>query len=75
VSGSLMTSSIAWDISDTFNGMMMIPNLIGVVSLSPMVIKITQNYIDRKIKKKDVEPVLSYDANIQAETAKAIKED
>ena len=75
VSGSLMTSSIAWDISDTFNGMMMIPNLIGVISLSPMVIKITQNYIDRKIKKKDVEPVLSYDANIQAETAKAIKED
>lgn len=75
VSGSLMTSSIAWDISDTFNGMMMIPNLIGVVSLSPMVIKITQNYIDRKIKKKDVEPVLSYDANIQAETAKAIKEE
>lgn len=75
VSGSLMTSSIAWDISDTFNGMMMIPNLIGVVSLSPMVIKITQNYIDRKIKKKDVEPVLSYDASIQAETAKAIKEE
>ncbi|MBQ8728095.1 MAG: alanine:cation symporter family protein [Oscillospiraceae bacterium] len=75
VSGSLMTSSIAWDISDTFNGMMMIPNLIGVVSLSPMVIKITQNYVDRKIKKKDVEPVLSYDANIQAETAKAIKEE
>lgn len=75
VSGSLMTSSIAWDISDTFNGMMMIPNLIGVVSLSPMVIKITQNYIDRKIKKKDVEPVLSYDANIQAENIKAIKED
>ena len=75
VSGSLMTSSIAWDISDTFNGMMMIPNLIGVVSLSPMVIKITQNYIDRKIKKKDVEPVLSYDENIQAETEKAIKED
>ena len=75
VSGSLMTSSIAWDISDTFNGMMMIPNLIGVVSLSPMVIKITQNYVDRKIKKKDIEPVLSYDANIQAETAKAIKEE
>lgn len=74
VSGSLMTSSIAWDISDTFNGMMMIPNLIGVVSLSPMVIKITQNYIDRKIKKKDIKPVLSYDASIQAETEKAIKE-
>ncbi len=75
VSGSLMTSSIAWDISDTFNGMMMIPNLIGVISLSPMVIKITQNYVDRRIKKKDIKPILSYDANIQAETEKAIKED
>lgn len=75
VSGSLMTSSIAWDISDTFNGMMMIPNLIGVVSLSPIVIKITQNYIDRKIRKKDIKPVLSFDADIQAETAKAIKEE
>lgn len=75
VSGALMTSSIAWDISDTFNGMMMIPNLIGVVSLSPMVIKITNNYVDRKIRKKDVKPVLSYDADIQAETEKAIKEE
>lgn len=75
VSGSLMTSSIAWDISDTFNGMMMIPNLIGVISLSPMVIKITQNYVDRRIKKKDIKPILSYDAVIQAETEKAVKEE
>ena len=27
--------------------------------------KITNNYIDRKIKKKDVKPVLSYDDKIQ----------
>ena len=65
VSGSIMTSSIAWDISDTFNGLMMIPNLIGVLSLSPLVIKITQNYIDRKIKGKKIEPVISFDADIQ----------
>ena len=33
VSGALLDNSLAWDISDTFNGLMMIPNLIGVLSL------------------------------------------
>ncbi len=65
MSGALMTSSLAWDISDTFNGLMMIPNLIGVIVLSGQVRKITQNYIDRKIKHKNVAPLLSYDARIQ----------
>ncbi len=65
--GAVMTSSLAWDISDTFNGLMMIPNLIGVVVLFPLVMKITKNYVDRKIKGKDVKPVLSYNADIQAE--------
>ena len=59
--GAVLTSSLAWDISDTFNGLMMIPNLIGVLVLCPLVIKITKNYIERKIKKKDVAPILSYD--------------
>ena len=68
--GAVMTSSLAWDISDTFNGLMMFPNLIAVVSLTPLVIKITKNYVDRKIKKKDVKPILSYDEKIQAEAEK-----
>ena len=75
ICGALMTSSIAWDISDTFNGLMMIPNLIGVLAMCPLVMKLTSNYVDRKIKgKKDVEPLLSYDPAIQAENAKAIAE-
>ncbi len=57
--GALLTSSLAWDISDTFNGLMMIPNLIGVICLSGLVYKITKNYIDRHLRKKDVKPVLS----------------
>ena len=73
MSGAVMTSTIAWDISDTFNGLMMIPNLIGVVALSPVVMKITKNYVDRKIRKKDVEPVLSAIPEIQAEYAEAVK--
>ncbi len=67
ISGAVMTSSLAWDISDTFNGMMMIPNLIGVVALFPLVSKITKNYVNRKIKKIDEAPMISYDEKIQEE--------
>lgn len=73
VSGAVMTSSLAWDISDTFNGFMMIPNLIAVIALFPTVIKITQNYINRKIKHKDEKPILSYDEEIQAEAEEFVK--
>ena len=73
ISGAIMTSSLAWDISDTFNGLMMIPNLIGVLSLTPLVVKLTNNYVDRKIKGKDIEPILSFDPDIQKEMAEAVK--
>jgi AGCS family alanine or glycine:cation symporter len=75
IAGALSTSSLAWDISDTFNGMMMIQNLIGVLSLSPLVYKLTRNYIDRKIKgKTDIEPMLSFDPEIQKEHAEKVAE-
>lgn len=74
--GALLTSSLAWDISDTFNGLMMIPNLIGVVALSGTVMKITKNYVDRKLKnRKDVEPMLSFDPGIQREQMEKMKQD
>lgn len=75
VSGAIMTSSLAWDISDTFNGLMMIPNLIAVVILSPTVFKITRNYIDRKIKGKDVKPMYSFDEEIQAAAEASASDD
>ena len=69
MSGALMTSSLAWDISDTFNGLMMIPNLIGVIALCPLVARITKNYVSRKIKGDGAEKaLLSYHADIQAES-------
>ena len=67
ISGAVMTSSLAWDISDTFNGLMMIPNLIGVVALMPLVAKITKNYVNRKIKGLDEEEIISYDPPIAEE--------
>ena len=51
----------------------MIPNLIGVLSLTPLVVKLTNNYVDRKIKGKDIEPMLSYDPQIQKEHAEAVR--
>jgi len=71
--GAVMGDNLAWDLSDTFNGLMMIPNLIGVLALSPLVIKITQNYIDRKLGGKAVEPMLSVWEEIQKESAEAVK--
>ncbi len=69
LSGAVIEGGLAWDLSDTFNGLMMIPNLIGVVALLPLVIKVTKNYVDRKIAKKDVAPLLSFDEEIQKEMA------
>ena len=70
--GAVMGENLAWDIADTLNGMMMIPNLIGVVVLSPLVYKITKNYVNRKIKNEKMEPMLSNFGDIQAEAAEAV---
>ena len=71
--GSIMKAQLAWDISDTFNGMMMIPNLIGVLVLSPLVMRATKNYVDRHMRNKDVKPILSMYADIQAAQEEALR--
>lgn len=71
VVGAVMESSLAWDISDTFNGLMMIPNLVGILSLTPLIVRLTKNYMERRIRGKETVPMLSYDPDIQREAAKA----
>ncbi len=73
VVGAVMESSLAWDISDTFNGLMMIPNLVGILSLTPLIVRLTKNYIDRRIRGRETEPLLSYDPDIQREAARAVE--
>ena len=63
--GAVMGDNLAWDLADTFNGLMMLPNLIGVLVLSPLVYKITVNYVNRVLKGKNEKPILSYDPEIQ----------
>ena len=70
--GAIMESNLAWDISDTFNGLMMIPNLIGLLVQIPLIIRLTRNYIDRRIRGKSVAPMLSYDPDIQKDAIRAI---
>ena len=72
LAGSVIEAQLAWDISDTFNGMMMIPNLIGVLVLSPVVMKCTKNYVDRRLKGKKIKPMLSMFPDIQAEQEKGL---
>ena len=57
--GAVMRLDLAWALSDTFNGLMMLPNLIGVVALSGMVVRITQNYLARKLHGSPLPPLRS----------------
>lgn len=70
--GATMSLSLAWDLSDTFNGLMAIPNLVGVLTLSPVVMKITKNYVNRRIKGIQEEPMLSAFPDIQRMQAKGL---
>ena len=74
IAGAVMDGGLAWDLSDTFNGLMMIPNLIGVLALFPLVLKITKNYVDRKIRKLEIDPMLSYDPETEAEAISTLDE-
>lgn len=66
VIGSTMDLSLVWSIADTLNGLMAIPNLIGILVLSGTVFKISKNYIDRNIKYKKTKekPMLSAFAHL-----------
>ena len=39
--------SFVWNLSDTLNGLMAVPNLIGLLLLAPMVFKVTREYFDK----------------------------
>ena len=65
--GAVMGDNLAWDLADTFNGLMMIPNLIGVIALSGEVAKITKNYVNRHLRGMDEKPIYSAFPDVQAE--------
>lgn len=48
VVGSIFGNDIIWHLADTFNGFMVIPNLIALFLLAPQVKKAYKNYLRRK---------------------------
>ena len=48
VVGSVGSGTLMWNISDTLNGMMAIPNLVGLLLLSGTVIQVTRDYFGKK---------------------------
>ena len=71
VASAVIESDMLWNISDTANGLMAIPNLIALIAMSGLVWKITKNYYDRK-KGIDVKPMLSAYPELNEEFEKEI---
>ena len=46
--GCQMGSGLAWDIADTLNGLMAIPNLIALIGLSGIVVKLVRDHFKNK---------------------------
>ena len=46
--GATVDLGLVWSISETFNGLMVIPNLIGVFLLSGTAVQLTKNYFKQK---------------------------
>lgn len=51
----LITLNLVWDLADTFNALMAIPNLIALLLLSNVIVKETKKYINDLDKIDDTE--------------------
>lgn len=49
VLGSVIELKVVWAVSDTLNGLMAIPNLIGLLGLSGVVLRLTKGYFGEKM--------------------------
>ncbi|SES74070.1 alanine or glycine:cation symporter, AGCS family [Natronincola peptidivorans] len=47
--GAVGSLDLIWDIADTLNGLMAVPNLIGLLGLSGVVIKLTKEFFTEKL--------------------------
>ena len=48
--GPYLTLSVVWGIADIFNGLMAFPNLVALMLLSPVVVRVTRDFLDRRGK-------------------------
>ncbi|MGO1369848.1 alanine/glycine:cation symporter family protein [Senegalia sp. (in: firmicutes)] len=52
LTGAVFPIQIVWTFSDIFNGLMAIPNLIGLVALSPVIFKMTKEFNIERLENK-----------------------
>ena len=52
VVGAVASLDVVWDIADTFNGLMAIPNFVALFALSGVVAKLTKEFFADKTKLK-----------------------
>ena len=46
--GSLLKINFVWELADMFNGLMVLPNLIAIIALSPVVVKLLKDHDEGK---------------------------
>lgn len=51
--GAVAKLDIVWNLSDAFNGLMAVPNLIALIGLSPMIFNMLKDYESKKIEGKE----------------------
>jgi AGCS family alanine or glycine:cation symporter len=49
--GAVAKLSLVWNISDTLNGLMAVPNLIGLIFLTPVIVSETKKYFSSELGK------------------------
>ena len=52
-SATIFHANLIWELADTFNGLMVIPNVIAIVILAPQVKKLYKHFLDRR-KTEDI---------------------
>ena len=52
VIGATLELELVWNIADTLNGFMAIPNLVALLGLSGVVVKLTKNYFEKEMLAK-----------------------
>ncbi len=50
--GALLKLNLVWSLADVFNGLMAVPNLIGLLALSPVIVRETRQYfeLDKRLR-------------------------
>ena len=46
--GPYLTVKVVWGLADTFNGLMALPNLVAIILLSPVVWRVTKDFLQRQ---------------------------